>query len=229
MKENSKTVYFRNIVACCLMFAVFVASSTVAFALPETKSATGELIVSGSNASGDAAFAMLNGERAFSGRTFFSSSTVATTEENNATLKLGKLGSVNLAPNSILSLSFGDNKISGNLIAGQVKVFSSEGVEVKIQTPDQVVAGDAARSNVFTVDVRAGATDANAETGAVRLSNGDAVLPAQSGQQTTTDGNSYVGPLIVFAAIVAVAAVLVIRHNNNNNSTTTTTIVSPTR
>ncbi len=77
MKENSNDVCFRNIVACCLMFAVFVTSSMVALALPENKSATGELIVSGNNMGGNAPFAMLNGERAFSGRTFFSSSTFA--------------------------------------------------------------------------------------------------------------------------------------------------------
>ncbi len=234
MKENTNTVCFRSIVACCLMFAVFAASSMVVFAMPDSKSATGELIVSGHNTGSDAPFAMLNGERAFSGRTFFSSGTIATSEDNNATVKLGKLGSINLAPNSILSLSFGENKISGNLIAGQVKVFSSEGVEVKIQTPNQVVANDASQNNVFTVDVQTGTTNATAEVGSVHLNNGDAVVPAQTGSQTgtsgtsdSTDGNSYVGPLIVFAGIVAVAAIYVIRHNNNNNKTTT--VVSPTR
>jgi hypothetical protein len=125
MKEDSNTICFRNVLACCLMFAVFVASSTVALALPEYKPATGELIVSGRGTGGNAPFAMLNGERAFSGRTFFSSGTIAITEDNTASVKLGKLGSINLAPNSILSLSFGDNKISGNLIAGQIKVFRS--------------------------------------------------------------------------------------------------------
>ena len=233
MKENTNTVCFRSIVACCLMFAVFAASSMVVFAMPDNnKSATGELIVSGHNKGSDAPFAMLNGERAFSGRTFFSSGTIATSEDNNATVKLGKLGSINLSPNSILSLSFGENKISGNLIAGQVKVFSSEGVEVKIQTANQIVANDASQNNVFTVDTQAGTTNAIAEVGSVHLNNGDAVIPAQTGQTGTSgksasdDNNSYVGPLIVFAGIVAVAAIYVIRHNNNNN---TTTVVSPTR
>ena len=234
MKENSYTVCFRNIVACCLMFVVFVTSSMVALATPENKQATGELIISGNNTGADAPFAMLNGERAFTGRTFFSSGTIATTADNNATVKLGKLGSINLAPNSMLSLNFGDNKISGNLIAGQVKVFSREGVEVKIQTPNQVVANDAGQNNVFTVDVQAGTTNATAEIGSVHLNDGVTVIPAQTGQQTGTtgtsasdDNNSYVGPLIVFAGIVAVAAIYVIAHNRNNKNTTT--VVSPTR
>ena len=228
MKENSNTVCFRNIVACCLMFAVFATSSMVALALPEIKPATGELIVSGTNTGGNAPFALLNGERAFSGRTFFSSSTIATTEDTNATIKLGKLGSINLATNSILSLSFGDNKISGNLIAGQVKVFSSEGVEVKIQTANQVVAGDARQNNVFTVDFQTGTTNAVAETGSIHLNTGQTVTPAQTGQtDDDTDGNSYVGPLIVFSAIVAVAAYYSITSGDDNN--TNTIVTSPTR
>ena len=228
MKVNSNTVCLRNIVACCLMFVVFVTSSMVALALPENKSAMGELIVSGNNTGGNAPFAMLNGERAFSGRTFFSSSTIATTEDTNAIVKLGKLGSINLTPNSILSLSFGDNKISGNLIAGQVKVFSSEGVEVKIQTANQAVVNDANQNNVFTVDIQTGTTNATAETGAVRLDNGEAVVPANSRQQTDdTNGNSYVVPLIVFAGIVATAFIYAATNGGDNNNGRIVT--SPTR
>lgn len=233
MIGNNKTVCFRNIIACCLMFSVFATSSMVAFAMPDKNSVTGELIVSGNDASGNTPFAMLNGERAFSGRTIFSSSTVATSENNNATVKLSKLGSIYLAPNSILSLSFGENKISGNLIAGQIKVFSSQGVEVKIQTANQVVANDASQNNVFTVDVQTGKTNAVAETGAVRLDNGDQTAPANTGQKSddTSDGNSYLGPLLIFTGVVALAAVYVITHGDNNTTTGTVgaSTTSPTR
>jgi hypothetical protein len=229
MKKNSKTICFRNILACCLIFAIFIASSTAVWALPENKPATGELIVSGNNMGGNAPFAMMNGEHAFTGRTFFSSSTIATTEDTNAMMRLGKLGSINLAPNSILSLSFGDNKISGNLIAGQVKVFSSEGVEVKIQTATQAVVNDTSQNNVFTVDVQTGTTNATAEIGAVRLDNGEAVVPANAPQQTNdTNGNSsYVIPLAVFAGIVATAFIYAATNGGDNN--TGTIVTSPTR
>lgn len=221
--------HFRNVLACCLMLAIFVASSTFALALPEYKPSTGELIVLGRNTEGETPFVMLNGERAFSGRTFFSSGTIATSEDNNATVKLGKLGYINLAPNSILSLSFGNNKISGNLIAGQIKVFSNEGIEVKIQTADQVIANNASQNNVFTVDIQTEATKATAETGSVNLNNGDTTIPTQSRQQTATDGNSYIDPLIVFSAIVAVAAIYAITNNNNSNNGGVSNTVSQTR
>lgn len=228
MRENKMNTSFRNILAGCLMFAVIVASSTVAWALPENRSATGELSLFGRGSGENAPFAMLNGERAFSGRTFFSASTVATTADDAATLKLGKLGSITLSPNSILSLSFGDNKISGNLIAGQIKVFSNEGTEVKIQTAEKVVSNDAKRNGILTVEAQNGATFANTETA---LNGEISAIPAQTPTstttttQTTTDGNSYVGPLAIFGGVVAVAAIYVITHNNDDGPL----VVSPTR
>lgn len=228
MRENN-TICFRNFVACCLMFAVFVATSTIAFALPENnKSTTGELIVSGRNAGSITPFVMLNGERAFSGHTFFSSGTITTSETNNATVKLGKLGSINLAPNSSLSLSFSENKISGNLIAGQIKVYSSQGVEVKIQSANHVVANDVGQNDVFTVDVQNGMTNATAETGAVSLDNGQTTGPTQNQQQSSLYKNSYFVPLIIFGGIVAVAAIYAVTNGNNNNNNNSP-VVSPIR
>lgn len=229
MKENNRIVCFRSFIAGCMMFVVFAASSTVALAMQDSKSTSGELIVSGYDAGGNAPFALLNGERAFSGRTFFSSSTVATTEASSATVKLNQLGSINLSPNSILSLNFGNNKISGNLIAGQIKVFSNKGVEVNIQAANRVVAGDVSQSNVFTIDVQTGATNAMAEVGAIQL-NGETISPTgaqQSGGNTTASsgGNSYFIPLIIFGGIVATAAIYAVTNNDNDN----TFVASPTR
>lgn len=228
MKENSIILCFRNFTACCLMLAVFVASSMVAFAMPDNKSATGELIVSGHNSGGGAPFVMLNGERAFSGRTFFSSGTIATSESNNATVKLGKLGYINVAPNSVFSLSFGENTISGNLTAGQIKIFSSEGVEVKIQTVNQVVANDASQNDVFTVAVESETTNAVAEAGSIHLNDGQAIIPASNQQQTPPASEASIVPLVlVFSGIVAVAFVYAVRNGNNNNNNNS--VVSPIR
>jgi hypothetical protein len=43
------------------------------------------------------------------------------------------LGSINLTPNSVLSLSFSENNISGELSAGNAEVFNNEGVTVNIK------------------------------------------------------------------------------------------------
>ncbi len=132
MKMKNKFLWLRHITALSLMIAVFAATSLVASAAPDKNVAMGELIVSGSSVDGSEPAVMLNGERAISGRTFFSSGTIATTETTSATVNLGKLGSVSLAPNSALTLHFGNGAISGTLTAGQINVANSEGVAVNI-------------------------------------------------------------------------------------------------
>lgn len=132
MKKNNRAGGLRNVVAFCLMVTVFVSTSMIALAKPGT-SLAGEIIVSGHNTNGVEPSVMLNGERAYSGRTFFNAGEITTSENATATIKLGKLGYLNLAPNSVLTLDFTENAISGRLTAGDVKVFNAEGVAVNIE------------------------------------------------------------------------------------------------
>jgi len=133
MLKNNKAVWIRSVTSLCLMLALFVSSSMVALAGAESKPMAGVIIVSGQNTISNDSFVTLNGERAFSGRTFFSSGIISTSEKATATIKLGKLGSINLTPNSVLSLSFSENNISGELSAGNAEVFNNEGVTVNIK------------------------------------------------------------------------------------------------
>ena len=88
----------------------------------------GELLISGDKTS----FVKVNGEAAQNGRTIFSSSTIATPNATGAIVNLGKLGKIELAPDTILTLSFNENGISGNLLAGRVTVLnSSDRVSIK--------------------------------------------------------------------------------------------------
>lgn len=132
MKINNMAALIRNIAAFCLMVTVFVSTSMVALAKPGS-SLAGEIIVSGHNTTGVEPAVMLNGERIFSGRTFFESGVISTSETASATIKLGKLGHVTLAPNSSISLRFSENDISGTLVSGDAKVFNNQGVNVNIE------------------------------------------------------------------------------------------------
>jgi hypothetical protein len=131
MKKNNKAG-LRNVVAFCLMVTVFVSTSMIALAKPSA-SLAGEIIVSGHNTNGVEPSVLLNGERTTSGRTFFNAGEITTSENATATIKLGKLGYLSLAPNSVLSLNFTENTISGRLTAGDVRVFNAEGVAVNIE------------------------------------------------------------------------------------------------
>lgn len=132
MKNNNTAAWIRNIAAFCLMVTVFVSTSMIALAKPGN-SLAGEIIVSGQNTNGVEPAVMLNGERISSGRTFFESGLISTSETASATIKLGKLGYINLAPNSSLSITLSENNISGTLLNGDVKVFNNEGVTVNIE------------------------------------------------------------------------------------------------
>jgi len=154
---------------------------------------------------GTAPFVVLNGDSAFTGRTFFSADTITTPENVNSTVSLGKLGSINLSPNTTLNLSFDEKTISGTLSAGQIKVNSAEGVQVKIQTNAGLITNDANLAKSFTV---------NAES--ARQDDDD---------DADGDGNSALGPILVFSGIVAAAVILVLVNDDDDDDIS----ISPVR
>ncbi|MCY7376455.1 MAG: hypothetical protein LH472_10845 [Pyrinomonadaceae bacterium] len=185
MKTKNYTNWLRNITAACLAMVIFTTSSMIALAGTENKSLMGEITVSGNKTN---SFVLLNGESAFTGRTFFSNGTIATPENVTSTVKLGKAGYITMSPNTTLSLSFDEKTISGTVSAGNIEVFNADGVEVNIKNADN--------SNVSVVPMN------NA-----RQDDDDGVF----------GGNSAVGPVIVFGAIVAAAIILVAVNNDDNN------------
>lgn len=119
---NSK-LWIRKALSMCLSVAVLATYSMVALAGPGK--AAGELAVSGKNINGEAPFVFVNGEVARSGRSVFSGSTITTSESSNAVINLSKLGKIELAPNTVLNLTFDENGISGALTSGTVSVLGA--------------------------------------------------------------------------------------------------------
>ncbi len=197
MRKNFCTLWIRNITAACLAMVIFTTSSMIALAVtPENKSLMGEITVSGQTINGNAPSVMLNGEPVMTGRTFFSAGTIATPENVNSTVRIGKLGYVTLTPNTNLNLSFDENTISGTLSAGQIKVSNAEGVNVKIQTNAGLVTSGSNSASNFTV---------NADQ-ATQQDDDDA------------DGNSALGPILVFSGIVAAAVILVLVNRDDDDN-----------
>jgi hypothetical protein len=129
---NSK-LWIRKALSMCLSVAVLATYSMVALAGPGK--AAGELAVSGKTVNGEAPFVFVNGEVARSGRSVFSGSTVTTSESTNAVINLNKLGQIELAPNTVLNLTFDEKGISGALTAGTVSVIGAA-ANVNITTPN---------------------------------------------------------------------------------------------
>ncbi len=124
---NSKTL-IRKALSTCLIVAVYAAYSMVALA--GSDKIAGELLVSGKSAS-----VSVNGQDAQSGRTIFSASTITTPETASAIISVGKLGKIELAPNSTITLNFNENGISGDLANGKVTVLGAK-ESVSIHTPE---------------------------------------------------------------------------------------------
>jgi len=145
---NSKTL-IRKALSLCLMVAIYATYSMVALA--STERIAGELLITGKNSS-----VKVNGETAQSGRSIFSASTITTLENATAIINLGKIGKVELAPNTTLNISFTEKGINGDLLTGKVTVLgatetvnikTTEGKTVKLNAGDSVSAGKAQKDD----------------------------------------------------------------------------------
>lgn len=215
MKSN-KFAWLRSITSLCLMFAVFTATSLIAVAATDKNTSMGELVVSGKYINGAEPSVMLNGEEAYNGRTFFSSGSIVTPEHTNAVVKLGKLGYINVAPNSVLSVNFDSNSISGTLSAGNIKVVNSEGVKVSINTTDKSFTNNAEGSGVFTVDATSDVTRATSEVGSLYAVNGANTVPVQDDDDDVS-GAEALFPILILSGLVAIAAIYVATSGDDND------------
>ncbi len=202
---NSK-VWIRKALSMCLVVATFATYSMVALANSER--VVGELSVSGKNINGETPFVKVNGEAAQTGRSIFSSSTIATPENAGAIVNLGKVGKIELAPNTILTLSFNEKGINGDLSAGRITVLNASDT-VNVKTLDGTI-----------VKLNAG-NSAVATTGKARDDDDD-----------TKAGDGGHGLLIWALILGGAAAGIIIAANSDNNRITlggNTTVISPTR
>src|SRR2546425_8240590 len=134
----------RKSIAFSVAVAVLSVYSMVALATPGQK-ASGELSVSGQ--------VTVNGQAAISGATIFSDSVIAAAAGSSATISLGKLGRVELFPNSSVKLSFTEGNISGALDAGRVQVSTLAGTSAIVTAKDGAAVADAIQTAAFMVDV----------------------------------------------------------------------------
>ena len=118
-----------------VLFAFIVSGSLVTLAA--SSKPVGEILVTGTRI--DGASVTVNGERADSGRTIFSSSTISTPEGTSAVINLGKVGKIQLAPGSTFVLDVDGNAAKGNLTVGSLTVLNAANpVAVKTMTGDVV-------------------------------------------------------------------------------------------
>jgi hypothetical protein len=199
---NSK-FWFRKALSLCLVVATIATYSMVTLA--NSGKIAGELLISGVNSADKTSYVKVNGETAQTGRSIFSASTIATPNANGAIVNLGKLGQIELASDTTLSLSFDEKGISGNLLAGRVTVLNAtDAVNIKL------VDGS-------TTQLKAGES-AVATTGKAQDDTGDA-----------DGGSAWVAWALILGG--AAAAIVIAATSDNNRITVggNTTVISPTR
>ena len=190
---NSK-LWIRKALSACLSISLLATCSAVALA---NSKVSGELTVAGNGV-------LVNGEAAQSGRSIFSSSTVTTPADASAIVGVGKLGKIEVAPNSSVSLSFDEKGISGNLSSGKITVL-----------------GAANAVNVTTVN---GST--------VSLTAGQSVLASGLAPQTNDDDDGGTDWWAFAAVLIGASALIIYAATSDNDRIAlggTGTVVSPVR
>ncbi len=199
---NSK-VWFRKALSTCLVVATIATYSMVALAGSDR--VAGELLITGKSSNGESPYVKVNGEAAQNGRSVFSSSTIATSENAGAIINLGKLGKIELAPNTVVALTFDEKGINGDLTAGRLTVLSAS---------DSV--------NVTTLNENS-----------VKLNAGESAAANGGKAQDDNDNNGGSGGYLLWALVLggAAAGIIIAATTNNNNITLggNSTVVSPRR
>ena len=174
---SRKPTTLRKTLAVGLMLAVgsFYTLVTIPAMAQTAPKASGELAISGP--------VTLNGTAAISGATVFSDSTLKTGRNGGATVNLGKLGRVELGPESEMTLRFSEGTVGGNLRAGRAVVNAPAGVGISVVTADGIAVSDGKQAAALTVDVTCGNTRVAASRSDAKVTAGNKVEYVAAGQE----------------------------------------------
>ena len=201
MKSINNRSVFSHLIVFVLTIAILTGQSMFIFALPEKNSAAGEITVTAAANATEKPFVLVNGEPAFSGRTFFSDGTI-TTKQSTASIDFGKIGRINLGPDSTLTLSVSPTSITGTLSSGTINVANGDGIGVKIVTPDDTISNEGMSATRFTVNVAADVSSVAAQSGIVRYNHGATVAKQDDDDDDDDDGSIWL-PVVVFGGTIA--------------------------
>jgi len=230
----------RKSIAFSVAVAVLSVYSMVALATPGQKGPSGELSVSGQ--------VTVNGQAAISGATIFTDSVVTTGANSSAVVSLGKLGRVELFPNSSVKVSFSEANISASLEAGRIQVSTLAGVSAIVTAKDGAAVADARQASTFMVDIECGNMIVASQGGLVELRAAGKSVPVAAGTSESAGtpqpgtrctrltksesfGSLSGGALaaLLLAAGGAVAAAILAGNSNDLNFGGTVVVVSPTK
>lgn len=198
--------------ALVLTLSVLHLSLGPALAAAGSQSATGKLTTRGNHP------VTVNGLSTRGGATILTGSNVETGDQVGATINLGSLGSLDIAPNTKLQLTFNSNgTIDVMLLEGCVVLHVKDGTYGAINTSEgRVVSNDEKRKEATTLDVclPKGAPAAIINQGAA--ANAGAGAGAASGTVASEGlSGAVVGGLIAGGAGLAILALIIANRGDN--------------
>jgi hypothetical protein len=135
----------------------------------------------------------VNGQPAVTNSTVISGSTIITGANSSAIINLGKIGRVELAADSNITLKFADNSIVGILSSGKARVSNTSGIATTITTKDSAVIADAGQANSFAVEVECSHTHVDTMSGLVTMRTGNNDKQVAAGTDATAGNLSQTG------------------------------------
>jgi hypothetical protein len=137
----------RSNIICNLLkagsFMAFVLLMTAMVLAQSSLKATGEIA--------SASQATINGTSAISGMTVFTNNRIRTAGHGAAIINLGRIGRVELGPETDMTLSFSRAGIGGELHSNNVVVSAPAGVAISIKTAKGMVTTDGKKPAVLTI------------------------------------------------------------------------------
>ena len=189
-------IFKRTGISLCLILIV-AGAAVIAFGFkPQTGELRGHVVIIPKGT------VTVNGTSAISGATVFSDSTVTTAKGSSAVVSLGKLGRVEVLPETTMKLSYtassftlmletpGSNQPSTPRKAvavngSTVRWFSAPNAAVTAITNDGQVVTDSHKRNEVTIDTSCGNTFVSVQKGSVELRAGNTVKQIAAGGQDT--------------------------------------------
>jgi len=173
---SSKPTTLRKVLTVTLMLTMCSFYSLVTTTtLAQTSKVAGDLSVTGQ--------VTLNGAAAISGATVFSDSRVKTGQKGGAIVNLGKLGRIDLGPETEMTLSFSESTIGGNLLSGRAVVSAPTGVGISVTTSDGTAVADGKQATALTVDVSCGNTRVASVRGEAKVNSNNKVESVAAGHE----------------------------------------------
>ncbi len=200
---NSR-VWIKKTLTSILSVSIIATYTMVAFAAPSKT--IGEITVSGKNVT-------VNGETTQNGRTLFSASSIATTNDSSASVSLNNGGNLEIAPNTSITA---DSNETFTLLKGKVTSFS-EG-NINIVSNGKTTKLNRGESTTVNPD------DERDSTGKCIDKDGDGKLECDD-----ASGSAWWIWTLVFGGAAAGIVIAALSDNNRVSLGGGTTVVSPTR